>query len=88
MKVKIRFVPRGVAEYFHSKQEVELIDLPDGSRYRDLLRFLEERFCGSLEGSLLDSFTCLCGGVPIPRKLEEPVDPRDEVLVVTLALGG
>ena len=88
MRVKVKFVPGRIAEYFHSKGDVELLDLPDGSRYRDLLNCLEERFCGSPGESLLDSFTCLCGGVPIPRKLEEPVNPGDEVVVVTLALGG
>ena len=87
MRVKVRFVPRRVAEYFDSK-EVDVIELPEGSRYCDLIEFLERRFRGSPEESILDSFAFICRGVPVLRKLHEPINPGEEILVVTMAIGG
>jgi len=95
MRIRVRFVPRAVAEYFAS-EAVELLEMPDGSRYRDLVEVLKSRFerassMGSgkaLHESLFDAFTLICDGVSILRKLDELIDPDKEVLVVTMALGG
>ena len=95
MRVRVRFVPRAVAEYFNSKA-IELLELSDGSRYRDLVEVLKRRFerassMGSdkaLHESLFDAFTLICDGVSILRKLDELIEPDKEVLVVAMALGG
>jgi len=95
MRIRVRFVPSAVAEYFDS-EAVELLELPDGSRYRDLVEVLKNRFREASgrgfgeasQESLFETFTLICDGIPILRKLDELIDPDKEVLVVAMALGG
>jgi len=95
VKVRVKFIPTTVAEYFDSKS-VEFLELPDGSKYRDLIEVLKKRFekasgeasKNTSQGSLFDTFAMICDGMPVLRKLDELIDPDKEVLVVAMALGG
>jgi len=95
VRVRVRFIPSSVAEYFNSKP-MEVLELPDGSKYSDLVEFLRKRYEGTRAGpsrstsqeSLFEAFAMLCDGMPITRKLDELIDPGKDVLVIAMAFGG
>jgi len=89
MRVSIRFIPSSAAKLFGFNPQ-EVLDLPDKSRYVNLVEALSERFKASAgdQESILDYFMLLTGGETILRKLDQEIDPREEVKVVMLALGG
>lgn len=94
MRVKLRFIPGLIASYF-GLEERSSLELPEGAKYRDLMRVLEKRFeeasdgSGRAEGrSLPDSFVILSSGEPITSKLDAPVKPEEEISVVVMVSGG
>ena len=89
MRVVLRFIPGSAARFFGFNPQ-EIVDLPDSSRYRDLIKVLEDRFKAMERSgeSLLEYFVLLVGGEPIARRLEDEIDPNKEVKLVMMAFGG
>ena len=94
MKIRLRFIPGLIASYF-GLEETSSLELPEGARYKDLMSALEKRFeeasngSGHAEGRTLpDSFVILSNGEPITSKLNDPVNPEEEISVVVMVSGG
>ena len=90
MRVSLRFIPGSAAKLL-GFSSLEVLDLPDRSSYGSLVKLLDERFKASSSSSgesILDHFMLLIGGEPILKKLDQEIDPREEVKVIMLALGG
>lgn len=94
MKIRLRFIPSLIASYF-GLEEISSIELPEGAKYRDLMSALEKRFeeasngSGRAEGRALpDSFVILSNGEPITSKLDDPVNPEEEISIVVMVSGG
>lgn len=94
MKVKLRFIPKTVANYF-DMNENSYLEVPEGSRYRDLVSHLEKRFRETSrklghagDQAFPDSFIILSDGESVAFKLDEPVRPGEEISIIMMAVGG
>ena len=94
MKVKLRFIPGLISNYF-SLEGSSSLKLHEGARYKDFMSALEKRFeeassgSGYAEGRALPgSFVILSNGEPITSKLNKPVNPEEEISVVVMVSGG
>ncbi|MCX8187488.1 MAG: hypothetical protein N3F65_02625 [Nitrososphaeria archaeon] len=94
MRIKLRFIPKAVADYFGLK-EISSLELRDDAKYRDLVNVLEKKFeeaSGILGDSDVkafpESFIILSNGESVMVKLNEPVKPEEEISVIVMAMGG
>ncbi|MCD6535938.1 MAG: hypothetical protein J7K49_02760 [Thaumarchaeota archaeon] len=88
MKIRVQFLPGILSKYFNM-DAVEVLNLPEGCTYSDVMKLLEKKFkSGEMGRSFLDAFIIMSGGESIIRKLDEEVRPGDDVTVVSIVLGG
>lgn len=94
MKVRLHFIPGSLASYF-GLSVISLVELPDGAKYKDLVDFLKGRFEEASKSSnqfrgmaFPDSFMVLSDGGPISERLNEEINPQEEITIVMIADGG
>lgn len=96
MEVRVRYVGRDIAEYFGTSEKFEVLQIPEGSTYGQLLERFRERFVqalrrrhgGKINEDMLSVFVFVSGGRNIRRIPDEPVKDGDEILVVPADAGG
>ncbi len=88
LEVKVRFIPKLFSRYF-GMDEIEVLHVPDESTYQKIIDMLEERFREEeTMHSLFDSFIIMANGESVLKKLNEVINPSEEIIVVSLAFGG
>ena len=89
MEVKVRYLSRGIAEYFGSSGKVETIHVSGEAKYADVLSiFRKSRRHGGVDERLLDTFLFICGGRVLLSIKDEFLNSGCEVLVGYADTGG
>lgn len=90
MKVKVRYLSRGIAKCFGSSEKVETIHVSDNAKYEDILSILREKLRrhGEVDERLLDTFIFLCEGRVLLRIKDESLNSDCKVLVGYADFGG
>jgi len=90
MEVKVRYLSRGIAEYFGSSGKVETIHVSGEAKYADVLSIFRKKLSrnGEVEERLLDTFLFICGGRVLLSIKDEFLNSGCEVLVGYADTGG
>lgn len=90
MEVKVRYLSRGIAEYFGSSEKVETIHVSGEAKYEDVLSIFKEKLKrhGEVDERLLDTFLFICGGRMLLSIKDESLNSDCTFLVGYADTGG
>ena len=95
MEVKIRYLTDEIAKSFGANQKVEVVQLPDGAKFNDLLDLFRRKYEQNnpksghkIEDDILGMFIFICEGKNLRRVKNELINPEKEVLVGFADTGG
>jgi len=90
MEVKVRYLSRGIAEYFGSSGKVETIHVSGEAKYEDVLSMFRKKLSrnGEMDERLLDTFVFICDGRVLLSIRTESLTSNCTVLVGYADTGG
>ena len=90
MKVKVRYLSRGIAKYFGSSEKVETIHISGDAKYEGILSIFRKKLSrnGEMDERLVDTFVFICDGRVLLSIRNESLTSNCTVLVGYADTGG